>query len=257
MLVLSRRTNEKIFFPCINATVQIISLKGGTVRLGIDAPSQVEVYRTELLDRRPPQVPPAPPPDQQAVRQALHQVNNRLNSATIGLALLRRQFDLGLLADMQLTLDRVTQELAGLRESTDAVREQVVPPEPALLRRRALLVEDDVNECELLAGFLRLAGLEVDTANDGADALDHLKTHPRPDFVLMDMLLPRCDGATTVRAIRGEPAWTGLRIFGVTGADPQRFNLPQGPDGVDRWFPKPINPEALLRELNRELHPAR
>ena len=40
---------------------------------------------------------------------------------------------------------------------------------------RILLVEDDSNECELLAGFLRLAGYNVNTAGDGAAALLHVE----------------------------------------------------------------------------------
>ena len=54
----------------------------------------------------------------------------------------------------------------------------------------------------MLALFLRNAGLDVDTACDGSDALDYLHTHRRPDVVLLDMGLPRCDGATVVRKVR-------------------------------------------------------
>ena len=64
------------------------------------------------------------------------------------------------------------------------------------------------------------------------------------------MILPRCDGPSTVRAIRGNPAHAGLKIIGVTGSDPTHLGVPEGPNGIDRWFRKPLNPEALLRELN-------
>jgi len=74
-------------------------------------------------------------------------------------------------------------------------------------------VEDEENERELLAGYLRLAGFLVDTAGDGCDALDHLHAGERPDVVLLDMGLPRCDGATTACEIRRDPACSGLEIF--------------------------------------------
>src|SRR5947209_4217970 len=127
------------------------------------------------------------------------------------------------------------------------------PPAPARKAPRALLVEDDPNERELLAGFLRHSGLEVDTAGDGCDALDYLRSRGRPDVVLLDMGLPRCDGATTVRNIRRDPAYAGLRIFAVTGSSPDEFDLGSGPGGVDRWFQKPLDPESLLRSLRQEL----
>jgi carbon storage regulator len=50
MLVLTRRLEEKIFFPCIGAYVQVLAIKGGQVRLGIDAPSEVLVLRAEVPD---------------------------------------------------------------------------------------------------------------------------------------------------------------------------------------------------------------
>lgn len=51
MLVLSRRLNEKIMVPDLNITVQVLSIKGGTVRIGIDAPLHVGIFREEVLHR--------------------------------------------------------------------------------------------------------------------------------------------------------------------------------------------------------------
>jgi CheY-like chemotaxis protein len=65
--------------------------------------------------------------------------------------------------------------------------------------------------------------------------------------------MPRCDGATTVRHIREDPAYAGLRIFAVTGSSPEQFDLAEGPTGIDRWFRKPINPFELLHNLTEEL----
>jgi carbon storage regulator CsrA len=53
MLVLSRRLNEKIVLPSLNLTIQIVALKPGVVRLGIEAPAAVKVFREELLQRDP------------------------------------------------------------------------------------------------------------------------------------------------------------------------------------------------------------
>ena len=102
-----------------------------------------------------------------------------------------------------------------------------------------------------MALFLRSAGLDVATAGDGCDALDYLHTRERPDVVLLDMGLPRCDGATMVRTLRSDPAYSGLKIFAVTGHAPEEFDL--GPRGVDRWFRKPVDPMELVRNVNAEL----
>ncbi len=49
MLVLSRRLKEKIVFPDLNITVQVLSVKGRAIRLGIEAPRHVSIHREEVL----------------------------------------------------------------------------------------------------------------------------------------------------------------------------------------------------------------
>jgi carbon storage regulator CsrA len=247
MLVLSRRVNEKIVFPGIDVTVQVVAVKPGVVRLGIEAPPHVAVLREEVLARDGNGAALPKPSAPTADQELRHQLRNRLNAATIGLALMRRQLQMSQGQNVVATLDKVEQELDHLRRLAEAAG----PARPRPTRRyKALLVEDDRNECELLAGFLRLAGLDVDTANDGADALDYLRAQGRPDVVLLGMLMPRCDGAATVRAIRRDPAHAGIKVFAVSGHERERFNL-DAP--IDRWFTKPIDPQALLRELSAAL----
>ena len=62
MLVLSRRLREKILFPGINAAIEVVAIKPGAVRLGIEAPRDVPIYRQELLPLKgaPPSVPETP-----------------------------------------------------------------------------------------------------------------------------------------------------------------------------------------------------
>ena len=79
------------------------------------------------------------------------------------------------------------------------------------------MVEDNANESANCLPPAARGGLQVDTAGDGADALDYLHSGGKPDVVLLDMGLPRVDGPTTVREIRRDPALAGLRIFGVSG----------------------------------------
>ena len=64
--------------------------------------------------------------------------------------------------------------------------------------------------------------------------------------VLLDMRLPRCDGPTTVAAIRRNPTYSRLKIFAVSGARPEEMPVPTGLDG---WFTKPLNPARLVDTL--------
>lgn len=261
MLVLSRRRKEKILFPTINATIQVVSIKSGTVRLGIEAPSHVPVFREEARDRFEASMRAAAELASRAThattRDMRHKIRNWLNTANLALALLRRQLQNGSVdGTVMITLDTIDLAFQDLLRDVDGLTESAPPPPPATRQRKALLVEDDRNECELLAGLLRMSGYAVDTTNDGVSALDYLSAHAekdRPDVMLLDMAMPNCDGAAVVRAVRGEPAFSGFKIFAVSGHRPEEFDLDTGPARVDCWFQKPIHPEELLRELNHEL----
>jgi CheY-like chemotaxis protein len=159
--------------------------------------------------------------------------------------------------DAEQTVKTLLEELTRLQQSalnpTAATPGEPAEKAVAETMPRALIVEDNANEQKLLAGFLRLAGFEVVTANDGQQALDYLLSHEPPDVVLLDMLMPECDGPTAVTKIRKQAELAGLRIFAVSGTSPAQFGVETGPKGIDRWFHKPINPEELAREMAKDL----
>lgn len=66
--------------------------------------------------------------------------------------------------------------------------------------RRAPVVKDDTNDSQPLAGILRMSGHATDSAADGFEAFDLQKENAGPDFMLLDMSMPRCDGPTMIRA---------------------------------------------------------
>jgi len=263
MLVLSRKLKQKIVLPALNIAVQVVEFRHGQVRLGIEAPPEVTVLREEVLNRSGVwQAQTAGTPSAAADKNALpdfgQQLRDRLRNTGMSLGLLRLLLDAGQTEEAKATLAQIQDDFQLLRRGVEGEMECPAskPPVPAPKHPSALLVEDDRNERELLAGFLRQAGLQVDTAGDGSDALDYLRSHDRPDVVLLDMGLPRVDGPTTVREIRRNPAFAGLKIIGVTGRLLEEFNLELGPRGIDGWFQKPLDPTELLHHLNEGLgHP--
>lgn len=252
MLVVSRRPNDRIVFPKLGITVHVVRVEGRSVRLGIDAPRDVRVLRHEIADRSPAELPPDSANGSDAQRR--HEFRNKLNTALLGLHLVQQKLKLDSAATEELEpmLTRAIREL----ESLDATDGSIAAPAPSPSlpqRRSALVVEDNVNECELLAGFLRTYNFSVATAGDGADALEYLHRHQRPDIVLLDMNLPRVSGNQTVHEIRSDPSLAGMKLFAVSGMDPVEIGVTTGPDGVDRWFTKPIRPDALVAAIDREL----
>ena len=64
-----------------------------------------------------------------------------------------------------------------------------------------LVIDDDINICEMLRVYLENEGYEVKTANDGAEGISFFKIY-EPDMVLLDIMLPKKDGWQVCREIR-------------------------------------------------------
>lgn len=117
-----------------------------------------------------------------------------------------------------------------------------------------LLVEDNSNCEELALRALRKAGYSnVAVARDGAEALGMLLgggEHHEPNFVLLDMKLPKIDGVGVLQRLRSDERTKRLKVFALSSSeDPKDLeecrNL-----GVVAVLPKPLNAEVLKRWLH-------
>jgi carbon storage regulator CsrA len=259
MLVLSRGHNDKVVFPTLGISVEILRIAGNKVRLGIEAPEEIPVHRHEVCERiqanGEEDIVKFPAAKNSTLAQLSHKTRNRLNAAALGLHLLHRNLEAGDLSDAEATIFKIFSELKGIEALLDGPAKRPTQPEHTI-HHRALIVEDDDNERELLAGYLRVSGFEVDTAADGLQAMVRL-TERAPDVVLLDMRMPRFDGRKTVSAIRSNPDYRGVKLFAVSGSDPEEMNVTLGPNGVDRWFSKPLDPKTLVDALRDELQTER
>lgn len=250
MLVLSRRPNEDILFPNIGIRLRVLQVKGTVAKIGIEGPPEVQVLRAELAatdaDKR--MAPRTGSPS--------HALRNRLNKVTLGLHRFQQQWQAGLESEAKGTFQDVLDVLEALDRDWAMIANppSAAPPsKPA--RRRTLLVEDDANERELLAGMLGMNGCECETAADGQDALDYLASHEPPDLVLLDMGLPRVSGPQMLERIRQEPHCRNLKVFAISGSNPTDLGVRVGEGGVDAWFPKPVNPRRLWEAIQQGLGP--
>lgn len=157
MLVLSRRINEKLLLPDINVVVQVVGMRPGQVRLGIEAPANVQVLRAEIAN----QYVPAKKPESNDPGATRHALANRMNAASASVALMRRQLQAGLIEEAQTTLERLAREVNGLQEHVEAIWTPAPPSPVADKPRQPLGNEESQNECEMLAALLRSRGLDV------------------------------------------------------------------------------------------------
>ncbi len=62
MLVLSRKESQRIVLPSLGVTVEVLEIRGGRVRIGIEAPSEIPVYRQEIAKKAEAHTRAAPKP---------------------------------------------------------------------------------------------------------------------------------------------------------------------------------------------------
>ncbi len=115
---------------------------------------------------------------------------------------------------------------------------------------RLLLVEDVAVNRELVRVILEGFDIEIDTAENGAEAIDAVG-RAAYDLVLMDVQMPVMDGLTAAARIRAlpDPALSGLPIIAMTAnvlPDQIQRCLEAGMNG---HLGKPINPAALLESI--------
>ena len=246
MLVITRRSNDRISFPQVGITVHFIRVQGGSAKVGIDAPRDIAIVRDEIADN-----PKAAAQLRQQwlrlPREVRHEIRNELHAISVGMHLYREQIKSGAESDAQETFVQIQEAIRRLDENEILQRpdSKKAPSLPGTV----LIVEDDDNEREMLAGFLRLQGFHVVATCDGDEALKYLDTHDDPSVVLVDMNMPICNGGEMIRRLRADGRHGTTRVFAISGSTPEENELSIGTGGVDRWFRKPLNPQFLLEAI--------
>ncbi len=114
--------------------------------------------------------------------------------------------------------------------------------------RRVLVVDDDPEILEVASAILREYEYVVETAVNGAEALERVK-HARFDAVVLDLTMPVMDGATFLTACRATPAFKRLPIVVASAmhdAETRVMAL-----GADAFLAKPFRVQSLRAVLQR------
>ncbi len=125
---------------------------------------------------------------------------------------------------------------------------------PALLvillpvRKRILVVEDDLDLVELLRFNLSKAGFSVAVATDGSEALKKARAQ-HPDLVLLDLMLPELDGFAVCEILRRDSATTSIPIIILTAMSSELSRVAGIGAGAKDYITKPFRPKQLLNRI--------
>jgi signal transduction histidine kinase/ActR/RegA family two-component response regulator len=129
------------------------------------------------------------------------------------------------------------------------------PPRTATtIRRRVLVVDDNLDAAEALKQVLLLLGHEVHQTADGATAIDVVR-HFEPDVVFMDIGMPGMNGLEAARRIRRLTLARQPLICALTGWGQDADRESSQAAGIDRHLVKPVDRDTLQSVLE-QLQPA-
>lgn len=122
------------------------------------------------------------------------------------------------------------------------------------MKRKVLVVDDNVRIVEVLAAYLEAEGYEVASAYDGPSAVQ-VAEHMRPDIALLDVMLPGVDGIELTKRFQRE--WNTPVIL-VTAKTDEIDRLIGLEVGADDYITKPFSPRevvARVKAVLRRVHP--
>jgi CheY-like chemotaxis protein len=133
-------------------------------------------------------------------------------------------------------------------------------PDGSEWKLRVLVVEDEPDTAETLAGLLHHFGFEVRVEADGAAALQWARA-AEPDVVLLDIGLPGgMDGHELARHLREQPMSKPPLLVAITGSAREEDRRRSEEAGIHLHLVKPVEPEevhGLLRRFERVIMPGR
>ena len=118
--------------------------------------------------------------------------------------------------------------------------------------RKLLLIDDDPNLILLVKDYLEFRGYNVDTAENGREALQVLDRNV-PDMIICDIMMPEMDGYSLVKHIREESTTNRIPVLFLSAKGQSQDRVKGLSEGADIYMSKPFEPEELVAQVESSL----
>jgi putative two-component system response regulator len=135
------------------------------------------------------------------------------------------------------------------------MKDMTAPNGPAMaLALATILIVDDVpDNLAVLGELLRQSGYQVKVANSGRAALRFAAQLPRPDLILLDVMMPEMDGYQVLLALRDNPVTRDIPVMFLTALDASHDEQRGLDMGAADYISKPIRPSVVLARVRTQL----
>lgn len=118
---------------------------------------------------------------------------------------------------------------------------------------KTILVVDDNKENLTVIGHLLRPFYRVKVANSGIRALEIAATSPKPELILLDVMMPEMDGYEVLRRLRADPFTHDIPVIFVTAMDADADEEHGLLLGAVDYLTKPVKPALLLARVKTQL----
>ena len=117
--------------------------------------------------------------------------------------------------------------------------------------RKVLIVDDSPVITMSVTQILSMAGFAVETASDGMEALEKVKSGLKPDLIITDVNMPRMGGFDFIRNVRPILRFTPILVMTTESELSKREEARKL--GATGWLVKPVDGKDLLSVVDRVL----
>ncbi|HEY7529778.1 MAG TPA: response regulator [Gemmatimonadota bacterium] len=114
-----------------------------------------------------------------------------------------------------------------------------------------LVVDDDCDVRDVMTQFLRLEGYGVETAANGREALEHLRSGTSPCLILLDLMMPEMDGVRFRLEQKKDPALRGIPVVVLSALRDVRGTAAATHLEAAEYLEKPVDFDVLLGSVVR------
>ncbi len=118
------------------------------------------------------------------------------------------------------------------------------------MAKTILAVDDSSSLRQMVAFSLKAAGYQVVEAVDGQDGLDKARNQV-VDLVLTDQNMPRMDGLSLIKQLRGLPEYQKVPILMLTTESSDDMKAKGRAAGANGWLVKPFDPQRLIEVVKK------
>lgn len=120
------------------------------------------------------------------------------------------------------------------------------------MAKKILIVDDEPDIIEILRFRLEKKGYRVVAAFDGEEALDQVEKE-QPDLIVLDLMMPKMDGAEVCRRLKRNPAYQEIPIIMLTAKARDVDKMEGISLGADDYIVKPYDAQVLFKSMEEIL----